>query len=262
MNSVGVLASGLRCFGAEEQALDMLALLHQEHGLRLRRSNRYIALTMLGALACVQGRRLEPDCGVYLSSGLGNIAESLAMMEPALCDGVAPMPFSFINVSSNMAGFTLASQFGLHGRNLAVARQDNAFVAALELALGDLLAGRVSQALVGAVDECVWPLAMHRRRLQVAAESPLLEGSGWLLLGPGDEGSGRLQLQYQAEAMREPLADGWILHDEGAGLPEGQSPSLGAWRFIDALAQQETLQAQCRVGHRLLSLNYQKVKPN
>ena len=240
----------------------MLALLHQQHGLRLRRSNRYIALAMLGALECVQGRRLEPDCGVYLSSGLGNIAESLAMMELALCEGVAPMPFSFINVSSNMAGFTLASQFGLHGRNLAVARRDNAFVAALELALGDLLGGRVSQALVGAVDECVWPLAMHRRRLQVAADSPLLEGSGWLLLGLGDERSGRLQLEYREEERRESMADGWLLHGDGAGLPEGQSPSLAAWRFIDALAQKETLRAQCRVGRRLLVIDYQTVKPN
>lgn len=271
MMQARLLASGLRCYRAEEEAVDLLALLHQSGGPRLRRSNRYIALTLLGARACVQGRSLDRECGVYLGSGLGNIAETVAMMVPVLEQGDAPMPFSFINVSSNMAGFTLAQQFSLHGRNLAVARRDNAFAAALELALRDLHAGRVGQALVGAVDECVWPLDRHRQRLQLPSQTPLIEGSGWLLLtshcDPSEQGRGYLQWQEAPHASVLAGQAGLSLSHperyadiEPDGVPEGGSPSRGAWQFIAALAASDgqPVEATYRLaGHAGAAIRYQ-----
>lgn len=246
MSECSILAAGLRYFPMDEQPRDLLALLREEEGRRLRRSNRYIALSLLGALACVRGQQLAEDCGVYLGSGLGNVAETVAMFGPVLDEGLAPMPFGFINVSSNMAGFTLAQQLGLHGRNLALANAHNPFAAALACALRDLHAGRVSQALVGAVDEGVWPLAVQRQRLGLAEEASLGEGSGWILLGNA-AGIGRLTLTSLStlpspSALSEtilpwPGLEQQFPDDVPTHLPTGQSPSLGAWRFIETISR-------------------------
>ena len=274
MMQARLLAAGLCCYRAEQQPADLLALLHQSGGPRLRRSNRYIALSLLGARACVQDRTLDQACGVYLGSSLGNIAETTAMMAPVVERGEAPMPFSFINVSSNMAGFTLAQQFSLHGRNLAVARYRHAFVSALELAMRDLQGGRVSQALVGAVDECVWPLNEHRQRLGLPSPTPLIEGSGWLLLsrqgGQDEQGMGSLQWQryghdntLMVEMDGLPHAPdhqhGMVLSCEPDGLVDGFSPARDAWQFIAALAQagERPVQAAYRLaGDACVGLRY------
>ena len=262
-----VQGSGLYCAVAEDRPADLLQQLQAVGGPRLRRSNRYIALSLLGALDCVRGQQLLPDCAVYLSSGLGNVAETVAMLQPVLCEGLAPMPFSFINVSNNMAGFTLAQQLGLHGRNLAVARRGGAFGAALELALRDLRSGRVPQALVGAVDECVWPLAAHRQRLGLAADAPLLEGSAWLLLAPADAqadacGSLHWQAYADAAALSEaghtlPEGSAWGM-DAAISLPEGESPSRPAWAWIAALQQRPArFLASYQLGVGYVGLDYQ-----
>ncbi len=47
----------------------------------------------------------------------------------------------------------------------------------------DLESGGVASALVGSVDVATAPLQEHRRRLHLAVDTPLAEGSHWLWLG-------------------------------------------------------------------------------
>jgi hypothetical protein len=154
-----------------------------------RRSSRFDQLTLLGALRAMTGhpQHLPEDSALYLATGQGNVADTADLLEGLYRRHQAPMPVAFINVSSNLAGFQTAAALGLHGPNLTVSRQDFAFGAALELALSDARAGRLRQGLIGGVDACCWPLDDHRRRLRVAADTPLGEGSHWLLVDQSAE---------------------------------------------------------------------------
>ncbi|KAB7624170.1 hypothetical protein [Alkalilimnicola sp. S0819] len=176
------MSLGIRSFAALEWPLDdtprdtRAAL--REAGLKApRRSSRFSQLALLGASALAV--RPEPDCGVYLGTALGSSADTVTMLE-AVQRGEAPMPFPFINVSGSLAGFGIAQSLGLLGPNLTISRRDFPVEVALETALKDH--GRPPQALVGAVEEGVWPLAAQRRRLRVPPEAALGECSHWFLL--------------------------------------------------------------------------------
>lgn len=149
-----------------------------------RRSSRFDQLTLLGALRAIADRtqHLTEDGALYLATGQGNVTDTAELLEGVYLRHEPPMPISFINVSSNLAGFQTAAALGLHGPNLTVSRRDSAFGAALELALADARGGRLRQGLIGGVDACCWPLEAHRERLHVAADTLLGEGSHWLLV--------------------------------------------------------------------------------
>jgi hypothetical protein len=144
-----------------------------------RRINRLIELTLLGANGCMRSRRPDPHCPVYLAVTHGSVADNVALVGGVAARNAPPTPVSFINLSSNMAGFYVASTLGLHGSNQSVAAEDFSFEAALELAT---LGARRAQALIGAVEECAWPLEAHRARLGLGPARALSESSHWLFV--------------------------------------------------------------------------------
>lgn len=141
-----------------------------------RRINRLTELGLLGAQRCVQGQTLAPETPIYMAFTSGCIADSLALVRDVI-RGQPPMPVTFINVSSNMAGFYIASSLNLHSGNQVVSCNDFAWEATLELAL----LGASRSLLLGAVEECAWPLAEHRERMSLPPDAPMLETSHWLL---------------------------------------------------------------------------------
>lgn len=143
-----------------------------------RRVNRLIELGLIGAHRCVNGRALPADTAIYMAFTSGCIADAASLAHNVV-RGQPIMPVTFINVSSNMAGFYIAASLGLHSSNYVVASNDFAWEASLELALLDAAPGR--SLLVGAVEECAWPLAEHRERLGLAPDTRLFETSQWLL---------------------------------------------------------------------------------
>lgn len=144
-----------------------------------RRVSRLIELALLGAHRCLQGARPEPQCPLYLALTHGCVGDGVALVK-AVAGGGLPTPVNFINVSSNMAGFYVASTLGIHGSNQAVASDDFSFEAALELA--SLGREHRAQGLIGAVEECAWPLTEHRQRLGLPPDTGLSESSHWLFV--------------------------------------------------------------------------------
>lgn len=147
-----------------------------------RRIDRFIQLSLLGTARCVAGHALATDCGLYLGSGLGPMSNNISTQEQLIRDRLIPKPFNFINTLGNSAGYYVAKNLGLSGQNLFISRRGASFQAVLEAALVDLQAGALSQALVGVVEEVTLPLAEHRRRQGLAADTSVAEGSHWLLL--------------------------------------------------------------------------------
>lgn len=150
-----------------------------------RRINRYIRLALIGAHRCIArfDAPLPGGTPLYMASEQGSVAEAVDLMDEIVLRGRAPKPMSFINVSSNMVGYYLAASLGLTGRNMNVAREHGAFGAMMELADLDSCSNMAPESvlLLGSVTECVWPLADHRRRCELPANTPLVESSYWLV---------------------------------------------------------------------------------
>lgn len=144
-----------------------------------RRVSRVIELALLGAHQCMQGRRAEAHCPLYMAVTHGCVADAVSLVTTVARGGL-PMPVGFINLSSNMPGFYVAATLGIHGSNQSVAADDFSFEGALELA--SLGREHRAQALIGAVEECAWPLAEHRARLGLAPDRALTEASHWLFV--------------------------------------------------------------------------------
>lgn len=156
---------------------------------RPRRVDRFIELALLGSGLCVQSRELRHGCGIYLGSGFGPMASNVAVQEQMLRDRECPKPFDFMNILGASAGFHVAKNLELTGQNLFVSRRGASLEAALVLAQADLMLGAVSQALVGVVEEVTLPLDQHRQRQGLPPDTPVAEGSHWLLLEKdGDDG--------------------------------------------------------------------------
>jgi hypothetical protein len=139
-----------------------------------RRINRLSELGLIGAHRCVAGRDLADDTAVVVATTTGCLNDSVQLLR-AVGDRRPPMPMDFINVSSNMTGFHLAAGLRLHSSNQVVASADFVWEAALEVAM---LGSR--RFLVGAIEECTWPLGQQRERLGLGADAPILESSQWL----------------------------------------------------------------------------------
>jgi hypothetical protein len=142
-----------------------------------RRVSRVIELALLGAHQCMRGQQPEVHCPLYVAVTHGCVADAVTLVT-AVSRGSLPMPIGFINLSSNMPGFYVASTLGVHGSNQSVAADDFSFEASLELA--GLGREHRAQALIGAVEECAWPLPEHRARLRLPPERALTEASHWL----------------------------------------------------------------------------------
>lgn len=167
---------------SEKTPQDLRQALEEVCEERLRRIDRFTQLALLGSGRCVAGVTLAERTGLYISSGFGSIANTIAVQRRIFEEHQIPKPVNFINTLSNSAGYYVARNLDLHSRNLFVGRDAAPTEAAVRLATVDLALGNVEQALVGIVDEGSWPLADHARRLGAAPHAKLAEGSHWLLL--------------------------------------------------------------------------------
>jgi hypothetical protein len=137
----------------------------------------------------------DASTGLYIGSRFAAMANTTAVHQKMFINSQIPKPANFINTLSNSAGFYVARNLGLESKNIFVSRGDCSMEAAMELAIQDLQAGRLQQALVGVVDEAVLPLRHHRQRLGVAEMTPLAEGSHWFLLTASFAAQGLASIQ-------------------------------------------------------------------
>lgn len=194
-----------------------------------RRINRYIELALYGALHCnrnVSGNAVgvAPDTALYLACEAAMLVDCTGALRSNVVEGRPPTPFEFMNISGNMPGFYIAQQLHIQGPQLALHRHHSAFESALELL--QLSSGAHRRALVGNVEEGVWPLAAQRQRLQPQADQPLHECSHWLYFDADCaqplallEMLPDLHAADQVTAHLRPHASGSLLLDETAQAP-------------------------------------------
>lgn len=157
---------------------DLRAQLKEMTGQNFRRINRFIELSLLGALQCRDtAGTIAPDTALYLACDSPMLADSIKILQGIQNERRPPSPFEFMNISGNMAGYYVAHQLGLNGPQLAVHRNHAGFEAALELLM--LHSTQHRRALIGYVEEGVWPLSEQRLRHGYATDTALFECSHW-----------------------------------------------------------------------------------
>lgn len=189
MNESGtyIYAAAARVWPVTVSPPDLKAELQSVWGKRFRRVNHFIELAMIGAKSCLAQSQevVSRDCEIYLATEQGNVADVAKITETLFKYSESPMPLEFLNVPNNIAGFYLAQGLGVHSSNLTVAHRAFPFENALDIAIFNITTTRKTEpcALVGGVEECAYPLAQHRRRMGLPADTPLAEGSSWLYIG-------------------------------------------------------------------------------
>ena len=170
---------------------DLRARLAAVCARRPRRIDRFIELSLLGSGLCAAD--LPKDVGIskqtalYIASGLASMTNVVKVQQQIFVNGEPPKPASFINTLSNSAGYHVARNLGMTGKNIFVSRQNSSFEAILQLAALDFATGTSRAALLGVVDECPSPLENQRQRLRLAEGAPLAEGSHWFFLQPSSQ---------------------------------------------------------------------------
>jgi len=152
-----------------------------------RRVNRFILLSLLGALQCVHQQPVEAETAVYLTTEDGNLGETAGVLDEIYASRSLPRPFGFINTMSNTAAFYLARNLGIRGRNITVSSQHLSFERGLELLKADFAAGAERSALIGGVDES--SLSRMNRDEPAGRGWKMVDGSGWLYVKHEKEGA-------------------------------------------------------------------------
>lgn len=182
--SVYIYATSANVWPAEPKAPELKTLVKELWGKSYRRISHFIELSLVGAKRCADRAPIPIDagCNLIFTTGQGNISQVANLTREIFKEQQPPMPFAFMHITNNMAPFYVAQALGLTSSNLTVAHRAFPFETAIELATIQMTTPH-SQCLVGAVDECAYPLHDHRRRLGLSPNAPLSEGSHWLLLG-------------------------------------------------------------------------------
>lgn len=220
-------------YDAAEPPSDLKAAVAAAVGEPVRRIGRFIQLALIGAGRCTQALRPPANTGVYLCSGRGDLETTIEVMAGLFRDGQPPKPLSFVNTVSNAACFYVARTLQLQGRSNFVCNRYFAFESALQLALLDAELGVVTSALVGSVDAACMPLSDHRRRLGLAPNAPVGEGSHWLWLeteNPALPRRGELLAAHYFGSLAALLE--WLSQQ----APSPQHCLFGAGQFLDGAA--------------------------
>jgi hypothetical protein len=155
--------------------------------VNFRRGNRFILLSLLGALRCVHRRSLEADTAVYLTTEHGNLGDTAAVLDEIYTAHSLPKPYGFINTMSSTAAFYLAQNLGIRGRNITVSSQHVSFERGLDLLKVDFAGGAEKNALIGGVDEA--PLSEVDRGDSNHHRWRMVDGSGWFYVKPERKGA-------------------------------------------------------------------------
>jgi hypothetical protein len=223
----------------------------------LRRTNKFIMLSLLGAHACLHDRRYPPDLSVYFATENGNLNDTEIVLGQIYRDRSFPKPINFINTMSNVAAFYIAQSLDIAGRNIMVSARRLSFERALELARTEFVTGTASSALVGAVDESVFSREVFEKNS--ACRFGSAPGRGQRVDAPVGaaqtapcqieavrsfaHGDAARQWCAEQNVSRARIAFGLSLTDDEKSRWKDMLPGCDEYRYIDELGYNDSITA-------------------
>ncbi len=182
-------AIGLHNSIPDNQLPDLQSELKALSGKFYRRIDHFIQLAIIGAHKAVAELELPSQTALYMTSGQGDIMVFDRVRRQRYFHKMLSKPVDFVNLSSNTAGFYVASHLGLDGKNLFLQHHHFPVQMTMLLAQNDIITGQEEAVLVGGVDEWVAKPELAKKLLGVDGSTRLGEGSNWQLLGAEAEGA-------------------------------------------------------------------------
>ena len=116
-----------------------------------RRVDRFILQSLLAATALQQ--HVRADCGLYVASTYPARTTMASLLNNVCAEQRQPKPFEFVNSVSNAAGFHIAQQLKLNGPNLFISANAQVWQQLSMLAVCDMQASSITQALLVFCDD-------------------------------------------------------------------------------------------------------------
>lgn len=164
-----------------ESSAELKKELERTSGQKFRRVNHFVLLALATVFRLPNLSTIDSKCALYVATANGCVRDVVKMLEQMYRDTLLPMPFTFMGTSTSMAGFHISQVLGLSGTNLTVSNPYGAFEQALGMACTQLESGKSESALVGYVDEGVFPLDEFKK-VTHNGDEVILEGGCWLKL--------------------------------------------------------------------------------
>ena len=232
-------------------------------GKGIRRISRFTQLGLLAAKKCLQNEaealgnnaaiQLPARCALYLTSALGDIEITAAVITQMAERGEPPKPLQFINTVSNAPSFYLAQQLAINGNNLFVVNSPFTLESAFALAWSDLSAGRTQHAMVGQVHAVTLPLKHHRVRCEFDETVEIADSAFFAHISCVDKVEGG-DIVVKSFIYQKPLKEVLAL------IPENYQGYYAVQGSADvkALAAGQSILAQCIVREQLVSSAHQQ----
>ncbi len=166
----------------DNQLPDLKSELKALSGKVYRRIDHFIQLAIIGAHKAAAELDPAPQTAIYMTSGQGDIMVFDRVRRQRYFQKMLSKPVDFVNLSSNSAGFYVATHLGLNGKNLFLLHHHFPVQTTLLAAQNELNLGQQKAILVGGVDEWIPKSELAKKLLGVDEVTILGEGSNWLLL--------------------------------------------------------------------------------
>ena len=186
-----IVGSGTVLHAVADEPVKLDKALAELSPVKLRRADKFIQLSLVGALRCAKGHRIPQSASMTLAMSVGTISTSLKMMETMFVKGNSPKPFQFVNSLGNSACYFLSKHLGIMGASVAISQENFSFEAALRHAKMEMALNESGCVLIGGTDEAPLPVSdqLLRLRLENEAYEACFEGSHWLLVSSSSEGA-------------------------------------------------------------------------
>lgn len=160
-------------------------LLKDLTNMNLRRTSKYNALAIYGALKCVKNIDIPHNLDIYSSSEHGAIKDISVVLEELNSQFQTIMPFDFLAISSSNIGFYISKALDSVGNNISITSKGTSFIKAIELAYNTLQSNNSQDILVGYIDEALDEL--NHEEITANKEQFSYDKSYWVFLSNNNE---------------------------------------------------------------------------
>ncbi len=153
-------------------------LLKEISTINLRRANKFNVLSVYGALKCISGINYK-NPNIYIGTEYGVISGVLKVIESLNDEHQIVMPFDFLNINGNNAGFNISEAINTTGESFLTTSNNFSFEKTLQFAFHKSSINNNFEALIGGVDESLECIENYKEYV-INNNLKSYDGSCWL----------------------------------------------------------------------------------